>query len=412
MGAREHGWWREGRVSAATSLGLVLALVLVPRVAAAQLFDSSDPDAVQIHGFVSQGFLKSTANNYLANSKAGSFSFTEAGLNVSKSLTDNLRLGLQLYVYDLGPLGNYSPRFDWYNLDYHFRDWLGIRVGHTKIPFGLYNETSDIDAARVPVLLPQSVYPVNNRDYLLALTGGELYGVLQLHVAGSLEYRAYGGTLQIDTPVSTVAGISASDFSEPYIYGGRLMWSTPLPGLRVGGSYQVIGMNWKFNFDPAVAQAFQAAGLLPGGFTSPLAVAFDVRLWVASAEYRHAGLRIAAEYSQWNARFYSDAPALLPGVNIERYYVMASYQVARWLAPCVYYSVYYPNMSERDGRQNHQRDAALSLRFDINAHWLVKLEGHWMDGTAALDPSLNGGTSLDALTKDWGLVLIKTTAYF
>ena len=403
-----------GRTLARCVSAVALSLALgAPRVASAQLFDSSDPDAVQIHGFVSQGFLKSTDNNYLANSKAGSFSFTEAGLNVSKSLTDNLRLGVQIYAYDLGPLGNYRPRFDWYNLDYRFRDWLGVRVGHTKIPFGLYNETSDIDASRVPVLLPQSVYPVDHRDYLLAVTGGELYGDVRLHVAGSLEYRAYGGTLQFDPPSSDVPGVTLSDISEPYIYGGRLMWTTPLPGLRIGGSYQALGIHWKYNLDPAVSQALQAVGLLPADFVSPLPVSFDVRLWVASAEYRHAGLRISAEYSQWIAKFRSDAPALLPPhVTNERYYVMASYQVTRWLTPCVYYAVYYPNVDERKGRQSHQNDAALSLRFDINAHWLVKLEGHWMDGTASLDPTLNGGTGLDALAKDWGVVLIKTTAYF
>ena len=31
---------------------------------------------------------------------------------------------------------------------------------------------------------------------------------------------------------------------------------------------------------------------------------------------------------------------------------------------------------------------------------------------AALDPTLNGGASLDSLTRDWALFLVKTTAYF
>ena len=30
-----------------------------------------------------------------------------------------------------------------------------------------------------------------------------------------------------------------------------------------------------------------------------------------------------------------------------------------------------------------QHDVAATLRFDINSHWLVKLEGHYMTGTAA-----------------------------
>ena len=40
-----------------------------------------------------------------------------------------------------------------------------------RLPFGLYNDINDIDAARVPILLPQSIYPATSRDYLLAQTG-------------------------------------------------------------------------------------------------------------------------------------------------------------------------------------------------------------------------------------------------
>jgi hypothetical protein len=57
-------------------------------------------------------------------------------------------------------------------------------------------------------------------------------------------------------------------------------------------------------------------------------------------------------------------------------------------------------------------DFAGTLRFDVNAHWLVKLEGHFMHGTAGLDPTLNDNRSLDALTRNWAVFLAKTTAYF
>jgi hypothetical protein len=42
----------------------------------------------------------------------------------------------------------------------------------------------------------------------------------------------------------------------------------------------------------------------------------------------------------------------------------------------------------------------------------VKLEGHFMDGTAALDESPNDGKDLKALARLWGAFLFKTTAYF
>src|SRR5262249_34005020 len=144
----------------------------------------ADPLALQVHAFASQGFLVTTEHDYLAKSKDGSFEMTEVGINFTKPLTNDLRAGMQLFSRKLGATGNYSAKFDWFYLDYRWRDWLGIRAGRVKVPFGLYNEINDVDAGRVAILLPQSVYPISNRDYLLAQSGGELYGRLDLRRAG------------------------------------------------------------------------------------------------------------------------------------------------------------------------------------------------------------------------------------
>jgi hypothetical protein len=74
--------------------------------------------------------------------------------------------------------------------------------------------------------------------------------------------------------------------------------------------------------------------------------------------------------------------------------------------------VFNPDPGGRQGSAKYQRDVALTLRFDMNAHWLFKVEGHFMHGTAALSPALNGGAAVDTLEKVWGLLLLKTTAYF
>jgi hypothetical protein len=42
----------------------------------------------------------------------------------------------------------------------------------------------------------------------------------------------------------------------------------------------------------------------------------------------------------------------------------------------------------------------------------VKLEAHFMRGTAALDSSLNNNVPLSDLTNQWVLFAAKTTAYF
>ena len=85
-------------------------------------------DPVQIHGFLSQGYLKSSANNYLADTEDGTFQFNEFGINFTTDLADGLHMGMQLFARDLGSLGNDDVIIDWAYADYFYKSWLGIRI--------------------------------------------------------------------------------------------------------------------------------------------------------------------------------------------------------------------------------------------------------------------------------------------
>lgn len=352
---------------------------------------------LEAHGFVSQGYIRTTDNNYLAKSDHGSFEFAEAGLNFTESLTEKMRAGIQLFARDLGPVGNYSVKADWFYLDYRFADWLGVRAGRTKLPFGLYNDISDVDSARVSVLLPQSVYPTGNRDYLLAQTGVEVYGRLPTGPAGTLDYRLYAGTIYVDSTTPKGSPIVIQSLTVPYLYGGRVLWETPLEGLRFGGSAQALRLDTTLLQD-----------------TNQIIAKIPVTLWVASIEYAFGNLQLATEYGRWHVRTSSSAPDLIPrtAVDNERAYVLAAYRLSDWFEPGAYYSAFFPNSKQHTGTAAQEHDVALSLRFDINAHWLFKLEGHYMLGTADLNSSLNDNRPLSDLTRQWGAFFAKTTAYF
>lgn len=374
------------------------------RAEAVQLGNPDDFLSLEVHAFGSQGFMFSTSNNYLATGTThGSFEFTEIGINFTKQLTDKLRAGFQLFTEKIGTIGNFNIKADWFYLDYRWKDWLGFRAGRTKLPFGLYNDVADIDAARVPVLLPQSLYPIQDRDYLLAQNGAEIYGYISMRKAGVLEYRVYGGTIFVDTPVyvpGSPEAITAVDV--PYIAGGRLMWDTPLNGLRLGGSVQALRINTKVYINPST--------LAPTNFSYDVPVV----LWVASAEYSAHRFLFAGEYSRWYETSHSSNTAVLPNARLvnERSYIMGAYRVNRYFQPGLYYSAYLPDAYKRHGRENVQHDAAATLRFDVNSFWIIKLEGHFMGGTAVLDPTLNNNTPLASLTRYWGFMLAKTTVYF
>lgn len=380
---------------------MVPAVVLLAdrHAAAATLSLRGGVPGIDVHGFVSQGFLLTSANDYLADSSRGSFEFSEVGVNFTLPATDRLRLGVQFFSRDLGSVGDYRAAFDWYYLDYRWRDWLGVRAGRVKLPFGLYNDTSDADSARTSVLLPQSIYPARNRDFLLAQTGMEIYGYAGLGSAGGLDYRLYGGTIFLDVQPQPGSPLTVLDLEVPFVVGARVLWGPPIDGLRLGGSLQVLRLD---------------TDLLAPGASSPITVKIPATLWVASVEYAVRDLLFAAEYSRWLVETESSNPAIIPAGSIvsERAYALATYRTSPWLQAGAYYSLLFPDVEHRTGREAVQHDVALTLRFDVDAYWLIKVEGHYMHGTGGLSSTLNGNRPLSSLVPDWALFVLKTTAHF
>jgi hypothetical protein len=177
------------------------------------------------------------------------------------------------------------------------------------------------------------------------------------------------------------------------------MWETPVLGLRAGASIQAM------RIDGSVLSPMAPA---PVDFKLPAI------LWVGSAEYVREDLLLALEYSRWHVRVDSSDPAVVPESSTvsERAYALAAYRVRPWLQPGLYYSLLYRDVAQRSGRAAKQHDAALTLRFDINPHWLLKLEAHYMRGTGDVSPQLNNNTPRESLRPSWGLFVAKTTAYF
>jgi hypothetical protein len=172
----------------------------------------------------------------------------------------------------------------------------------------------------------------------------------------------------------------------------------------------------------------QSQGGLPANLTGAVPIQIPALLAVASLEYSARDLLLAAEYSRWRLSIASPVAAFAAEESVsERFYVMSSYHVRSWFTPGLYYSAYFPNAGDYRGRQAapgapagaaplgraaYQHDLGVTLRFDINSNWILKVEGHRMHGTAGLLSSLNDNASLSSLTKDWGVLLLKTTAYF
>src|ERR1700735_3688141 len=155
---------------------------------------SLDDLNIQIHGYATQGFLYTTNNNiFTTHSEDGSPAWTDAVINIAAQPTPKLRIAFQGRYFLLGNYGN-AITLDWAAADYHADDRLGVRFGKVKTPTGLFNEIQDIDPSYLWALLPESVYPIDNRSSYLTHYGGVVYGTIALsHRYGKFEYRAFGG---------------------------------------------------------------------------------------------------------------------------------------------------------------------------------------------------------------------------
>jgi hypothetical protein len=127
---------------------------------------AQDLAGIVVHGFVSQGFLFSSNNNYLSmKSSDGSPQWTDGAVNISDSLADNLRVGIQLHMYQLGEFGGSNVQVDWASGDYRVNDHFGFRAGKVKTVWGLFNDSQDIDAVFLWILLPQGSYQSTTRAF-------------------------------------------------------------------------------------------------------------------------------------------------------------------------------------------------------------------------------------------------------
>jgi hypothetical protein len=330
---------------------------------------AQDLENLQIHGFATQGFLYSSSNNYLTmKSSEGSLQWTEGALSISDTVTDKLRIGIQLHMSQIGEFGGPKLVVDWASGDYRFNDRLGVRVGKIKTPMGLYNDSQDVDSLFLWVLLPQAMYPVDNRDYNLSEMGGEVYGSLELgEKRGRLQYRGHMGGSALDENGGYVRQLQQFGMTFPsppngMTYGGDLRWGTPLKGLTVGSS--------------AVSTSLDANGPM-GSMHMPAALTLG-----QYAQWDAGKLHLAAEY--WRSPLYIvlTAPAyVVMPLDSRAWYPMVSYDASKKLQVGTYYSHYVNKSQSTQDYVNYSKDWVVSARCNFNSYFYGKLEGHFLHGT-------------------------------
>ncbi len=402
--------------------GLVLPLFATGSLAA-------ELAGVDIHGFISQGYLKTTNNNFTADSMKGTLAFNEVGINFGGDFSGGLRVGMQLFAREFGDIGKHEIKIDWALADYQFNELLGVRLGKIKIPHGLYNETRDVDSLRNPILLPQSVYQEVSRDIYLSLQGFGVYGYMDFNALGGISYQAMYGDQQIDQSnkvgehlIGIYSDIIANDsFDVDYKYAGSLVWEAPLSGLRLGLSMD--------NAKLAINSRFTKDIVPPFGPPNPLALEGDLSTikyrklqnWIMSGEFIWNDLIVMAEYIRTYKDY--DIYAFNQHERIDNqltgWYVGGAYRFFDWLELGGYYSQTRndePEMKQHPPAPdfyNELDDICATMRFDFNEYLTLKFEGHSLQGAYGLS-SWDNPTEVmyENFEKEWKIFAAKITAAF
>jgi len=356
-------------------------------------------ESLQIHGFISQGYMSSRNNNYLAESRGGSYEFTDLGLNLNWMALDSLRIGGQVFYRNLGNYSEDNIVLDWALVDYQPFDWAGVRLGKVKMPMGLYNETRDSDFLHPMIFLPQSIYDESRRDTYLAYIGGGLYGNMQAGRWGDFDYHIFTGKvtypddsiLTQNTNNSLQSVISKNNARPPAarnplipdtfisskresdgLYGGAIAFNSANHDLRLGFSLLRAENNIYVN-----------------GSSNPLMENKVKNKFVLSLEYMWHDWMFVTEYSEYDRKTVQAGAVKIDGPS-QAWYVMLSYApFERWTFSALY-DEFYRLKHDRHGETRPdspaygawRKDLGAAIRYDISDNWVIKAEYHYVDGAA------------------------------
>ncbi len=349
------------------------------------LWGAAQADTPQIHGFLSQGYLRSEHNSfYGADSLGGSWRLREAGLNASWRPVAKVMFSAQGMVRQAGERDIPAATLDYAFLTLNLVSSLDRRddllLGRIKLPLGFYNETRDVPVTRPSILLPQSIYFDRTRD--LALSADGLMWVGWRQKGNHNWFAKLGGMRPRTPPVEVEDALFGGDLPGELItnvlWVGQVLYEHEKKGIKGGVSLLSVGAKYPGSSSVPEGQA----RFLP----VILSVAMDRERWSLTAEY--ASRTIAYQG-------FAGTPIEDEDMTGESFYGQGVWRFTPKVSALVRFDRLLVDRNDPDGRRyadesgqpahlRFARDWTLGLTWDPSASWRLQVEHHWVDGTAWL----------------------------
>lgn len=380
---------------------------VVPMSAAADLLDQ-----LEVHGFATQGFVKTSANSFFGDSENGSFEFTELGINATLEPSSSVRLSGQLLARKAGAMSDGSPRVDFAVADLSLFSStdasVNILIGRVKNPLGLFNDTRDVAFTRPSVFLPQTIYFQSVRSLALSADGIAVrakkfsdFGNLELQlglgkpfVDENVEYAYLGGSFEGDYAARGASWV------------GRLMFETADEKWRLALS----GADTSLEFQP------EPGDIVPPGIT-------EILFMVASVQYVSEEWTLSTEYvlEPNEYRGFYGMPFSGESPTLEGYYAQLNWHVTHNVDLMLRYEEGFVDREDRDGRHfeaatglpahsRYLKGIAVGARWDVTPDFMLSAEFQRSNGTAILSNRENPDAS--RTQRNWDMFSLSASYRF
>ena len=371
-------------------------------------------DNLQLHGFISQGYVITSDNKFCGDSDDnGSFDFREIGLNASYRPVPSLQFSAQALSRFAGESDDGSIRLDYGFIDYSVMDkasyqW-GFRLGRVKTPFGLYNETRDVAVTRPSIFLPQSIYFDRTREVALSGDGLYLYGEYRTDL-GNLFLKLGGGKPRVkdrEVEDSLLGSNLPGNLDGDTSYNAQLLYEKDGGLIRLALTWGQLNMD----YDSSARPPFD----IDSG-----SIKFEP--YVFSAQINKERWSLTGEYALRRLKYYGFSyPRIINRViKGESYYIQGTYNFFEDWQGFVRYDILFSNKDDRNGKKSERpghpahslfaKDLTFGLRWDISKYLMLRGEYHYVNGTAWLTSEDNPDRS--KTERYWNMFSILIAYYF
>lgn len=340
-------------------LSTLLTALLALAGTSARAVDVSEE--VSLHGYGDIGRARSNVDA-TGQELGGRETMSNLSLVGIWQASERTKVWAQLFrSSDLGKV-----RVDWAFVDYQSPAGQTLRVGRVRLPFGLHNESRDVQALRPSASMPY----LYNEELALADESFDGASVEQRFTLG-------GGAATVEVFAANRLLSGGKQSARGTAIGARAIVETPVEGLSFGAS----AFAGRLTPDTADTRGSK-------------------RGWAASARYRHEAVDLQAEVAR----------GFLYERRVSTWYLQAAHDVGeRWQAFVRLERIVTDTAQRGDDAFQEQR-WAVGTAYRINEHFGIRLEQQFHRGYAI--PVLSETVEAGAGRHRWTSTLLSANYQF